>query len=303
MQNIVIDTGHPLPIGININSNGVNFSVFSRNATKVFLEIFEKEEDEKPSLSIELDPKANRTGDLWHIHLQGLKPQALYLYRVDGPFDLKKGFRFNKNNYLIDPYAKAITNTSVFKNLSASAISVDDMDVALGKICSAKDFPKCVVIDDEFDWQGDRPLNHPLQKCILYETHLKGVTKHPSSKVSSFGTYEGLIEKIPYFKELGITSLELLPIHEFDEFENSNINPKNAQRLTNYWGYSTINFFAPKASYANNSKLGGQVGEFKKMVREFHKAGIEIILDIVFNHTAEGNEKGITLSFRGFDNS
>ncbi|MGL4981528.1 MAG: glycogen debranching protein GlgX [Treponemataceae bacterium] len=303
MKNIVIQTGHPLPMGINIDSTGVNFSVFSRNATKVFLEIFENETDKKPSMSIELDPQTNRTGDLWHVHLQGLKPQALYLYRVDGPFNPKEGFRFNKNNYLIDPYAKALTNKSIFQHLNTAMVSVDEVDVALGQIPTAENFPKCVVIDDEFDWQGDRPLNYPLQKCILYEAHLKGVTKDSSAKVKNSGTYEGLIEKIPYFKDLGITSLELLPIHEFDEFENSNINPKNAQRLTNYWGYSTINFFAPKASYASNSLLGGQVAEFKKMVREFHKAGIEIILDIVFNHTAEGNEKGITLSFRGFDNS
>jgi len=159
------------------------------------------------------------------------------------------------------------------------------------------------VIDDEFDWQGDLPLNYPLRFSVLYETHVGGLTKHPSSGVSAPGTYKGVIEKIPYFKDLGITSLEFLPIQEFNENELNSTNPQTGKKLVNYWGYSTIAFFAPKGSYAYDRSPGGQVREFKEMVRELHKAGIEVILDIVFNHTAEGNEWGPTISFRGLDNT
>ena len=163
--------------------------------------------------------------------------------------------------------------------------------------------PKCVVIDDEFDWQGDRPLNYPLRFSVLYETHVRGFTKHESSGVEHPGTYRGLIEKIPYLKELGITSVELLPVHEFNERELPRSNPRTGEELRNYWGYSTVSFFAPKGSYAADRSPGGAVREFKEMVRALHKAGLEVILDIVFNHTAEGNEKGPTLSFRGIDNT
>lgn len=159
-----------------------------------------------------------------------------------------------------------------------------------------------MIDNDEFDWEGDRPLNYHLRHTVLYEAHVKGLTIHPSSGVEHPGTYQGIIEAIPRLKEMGITSLEFLPIQEFDEFENPRSNPDTGEQLTNYWGYSTIAFFAPKAGYAANQVGSGPVNEFKMMVRELHKAGIEVILDIVFNHTAEGNERGITMSFRGFDN-
>lgn len=305
MDSITVLAGTPFPYGASLVRSGINFSVFSRHATSVTIDIFKAQDDAVPYFSYTLNPESNRTGDMWHVCLQGLQPGALYLYRVDGPFEPKKGHRFNRNQYLLDPYAKALTDTSIFANLPSNYHTpVDKMDIELGKPNSAKGFPKCVVIDDgDFDWQGDRPLNYRLKDCILYETHLKGFTANSNSEVKHPGTYRGMIEKIPYLKQLGITSVELLPIQEFDEYENANKNPRTGERLKNHWGYSTISFFAPKASYAADRTPGGAVREFKEMVREMHKNGIEVILDIVFNHTAEGNEKGLTLNFRGFDNS
>lgn len=305
MNHITVHPGRPLPYGANPARSGINFSVFSRNGTSVIIDIFENPGDSEPCFSYTFDPVVNRTGDIWHVCLEGLQPGALYLYRVDGAFDPKHGHRFNPNHYLLDPYAKALTDVSIFNNLPADfRTPVDKMDVELEKRRSARNFPKCVVIDDtDFDWQGDRPLNYQLQKSVVYEAHLKGFTASPSSHTKYPGTYKGLIEKIPYLKELGITSVELLPIQEFDENENTNINPRTGERLKNHWGYSTIAFFAPKASFAVDRSPGGAVREFKEMVREMHRNGLEVILDIVFNHTAEGNEKGLTLNFRGFDNS
>ncbi|MBE6350243.1 MAG: glycogen debranching protein GlgX [Spirochaetaceae bacterium] len=304
MSEITILQGKPLPHGAELTQNGVNFSIFSRHATSVTLNIFEHEDDADPCFSYTLDEKTNRIGDVWFVELQGVSKGALYLYQVDGPYNPKKGLRFDKRNYLIDPYAKALTNNSAFLSVAEGHSPTDDLiDSQRGQRVSAKDFPKCVVVDDHFDWQGDRPLNYPLRETVLYETHLKGFTANPNSLVAHPGTYKGFIEKIPYLKKLGITSVELLPIQEFDENENSNINPKTGEKLKNYWGYSTIAFFAPKASYAANKAPGAVVSEFKEMVREMHKNGLEVILDIVFNHTAEGNEKGLSLSFRGLDNS
>lgn len=305
MSQIIVTEGKPImPFGANITAEGVNFSLFTRNGTAVTIEIFEREYDDVPYFSYTMDNKLNKTGDVWHVELKGLKAGALYLYRVAGPFAPEKGHRFNPNLYLLDPYAKALTNTSVFKNLPHDYVTpVDNTDIVLGKKHGAKGFPKCVVVDDEFDWQGDKPLNYAQQDSIIYETHVKGFTASQTSKVKFPGTYKGFIEKIPYLKELGVTSVELLPIQEFDEYENANVNPRTGGRLTNYWGYSTIAFFAPKASYAYDKTPGGAVREFKEFVREMHKAGLEVILDIAFNHTAEGNERGLTLNFRGLDNS
>ena len=168
---------------------------------------------------------------------------------------------------------------------------------------SAEGLPKCIVVDDTFDWQGDQPLNYPLRKSVIYEAHARGLTAHESSNVAHPGTYRGVIEKIPHLLDLGITSLELLPVHEFNEWELARRSPATGEELHNYWGYSTMAFFAPKASYAADGYNGEQVNEFKEMVRELHKAGIEVILDVVFNHTAEGDEYGPTISFRGLDNS
>lgn len=297
--------GTPLPLGASVAEGGVNFSVFSRNATKVFLEFYSASEDSEPYAQVEFSPSENRTGDIWHAFVPGIKPGSLYLFRVDGPFEPSKGHRFDVHQRLFDPYAKTITPVSVFYNLPPDySAPLDKNDIEHGKNQCAKVFPKCVVIDNEnFDWQGDRPINRPLSESVIYEVHLKGFTAGKNAGVSCPGTYAGFIEKIPYLKDLGITAVELLPIFEFDEFENSNVNPRTGKRMKNYWGYSTINFFSPKASFAADKTPGGCVNEFKTLVRELHKAGIEVILDVVFNHTAEGNEHGVALNFRGFENS
>ncbi|MDR1949357.1 MAG: glycogen debranching protein GlgX [Spirochaetaceae bacterium] len=303
--NFSVDNGKPLPMGASITETGVNFSLFSRDATAVTLILFESPGPESLRQEIRLDKHTNRTGDVWHCHVPGLKPGAFYLYRIDGPYIPEQGLRFNSHKSLLDPYAKALTDLSSW-NLG-TCMGYDPEDPSGDLSFSYKDDrytqPKCVVVDDsEFDWQGDAPLNYPLRFSVLYETHVRGFTANPNSGVRYPGTYRGVIEKIPFLRELGITSLEFLPIQEFNEREVIRINPRTGEPLVNYWGYSTVAFFAPKGSYAADKNPGAQVGEFKEMVRELHKAGIEVILDIVFNHTAEGNEWGPTFSFRGLDN-
>lgn len=292
MDSIRTSAGKPIKDGILVTSKGVYFSVFSRNATAVYLELFNSASDSESSHTIELNPDKNRTGDIWHVFVEGLKPGALYLYRADGPFEPEKGFRFDKNQFLFDPRAKAFSEGSVFKYLYP------------GKNKRMERFPKCVVVDDEeYDWGDDKPLAIPLEKSIIYELHVKGFTASPTSETEFPGTYKGLTEKIPYLQSLGVSAVELLPVMEFDEYENTNINPRTGARMKNYWGYSTIGFFAPKHSYSSDKTPGGCVKEFKDMVKAFHNAGIEVLLDVVFNHTAEGNENGVTLHFRGFENS
>lgn len=295
--------GKPQTLGAVPFNDGVNFAVYSKNATRVVLDLFDSADSKKLSASIEFDPVKNRTGNVWHMYVKGLKKGALYLYRVDGPYNPPAGHRFNFNKYLLDPYAKGFTRGSVFQSYNRQR-ELGLAGVENGKLSDLSNFPKCVVIEDiDFDWQGDKPINIPIEKTVIYETHLKGFTASETSGVKYRGTYKGLTEKIPYLKELGITSVELLPIFEFDEFENGHVNPRTGETLSNYWGYSTIGFFAPKTSYAYDQTPGGAVSEFKEMVRELHKAGIEIILDVVYNHTAEGNEHGYTFSLRGFENS
>ena len=300
-----VENGKALPMGATLTSSGINFSVFSRNASGITLVLFESAEKGSPCQEIKLCGKNNRTGDIWHCHIPGLKAGTCYLYRADGPYLPEKGFRFNYNKTLIDPYAKALTDLSGwdFKSCVGYDPYAGSKDLSYSYVDDVFNQPRCIVIDDDFDWQGDIPLNYPLCFSILYETHVRGLTQHPSSGVSAPGTYRGVIEKIPYFKDLGVTSLEFLPLQEFNENELSSVNPITKKKLKNYWGYSTVAFFAPKASYAFDRSPGGQVREFKEMVRELHKAGIEVILDIVFNHTGEGNEKGPTFSFRGLDNT
>jgi glycogen operon protein len=301
-----VDNGKPIPMGSTLTETGVNFSLFSRHAAAVTLVLFESPDPGSRRIEIKLDAKKNRTGDIWHCHIRGLKAGALYLYRVDGPYIPEQGLRFNPHKSLIDPYAKAMTSLADW-DLNA-CMGYNPGDAAKDLSFSYQDDfytqPKCVVVDDnDFDWQGDVPLNYPLRFSVLYETHVRGLTVNPNSGVAHPGTYRGIIEKIPFFKELGITSLELLPIQEFNEREHPGLNPRTGKPLVNYWGYSTVAFFAPKGSYAVDTSPGGQVREFKEMVRELHKAGLEVILDIVFNHTAEGSELGPTFSFRGLDNA
>ncbi|MBN1834550.1 MAG: glycogen debranching protein GlgX [Spirochaetales bacterium] len=300
--------GRPLPLGATLVPGGVQFAVISRHATDVHLLLYERPEDAEPAAEVRLDPRENRTGDIWHVQVSGLGAGAYYLYRAFGPYDPKKGHRFNPNKLLLDPYAKAVTGSFTWNLADARGYDAasPNGDLSFSEVPDAAGMPKCIVIDDAFDWQGDRPLNRPLRFSVIYETHVRGLTLHSSSKgfgVRHPGTFRGVAEMIPYLTELGITAVELLPVQEFDEQELQRTNPLTGEPLQNYWGYSTMSFFAPKGSYSSAGSLGEQVTEFKEMVRELHRAGIEVILDVVFNHTAEGDERGPTLCFRGWDNS
>ena len=305
LGDLIIDVGKTLPMGASVHQEGVNFAVFSRHATMVTLILFESPDEGSPCREIPLDKRGNKTGDIWHCLVKGLKAGACYLYRVDGPYQPEQGLRFNHHKALLDPYAKALTKFDKwdFQNSLGYDPASPLGDLSYSPEENLFSLPRCIVIDDDdFDWQGDTPLNYPLRFSVLYEMHIKGLTANPNSGVQHPGTYLGVIEKIPYFKELGVTSLEFLPIQEFNESEHLRLNLRTGETLTNYWGYSTVAFFAPKESFAVDRSPGGQVKDFKLMVRELHKAGIEVILDIVFNHTAEGNEHGPTFCFRGFDN-
>ncbi|MDR0444166.1 MAG: glycogen debranching protein GlgX [Treponema sp.] len=305
LDNLAVDGGRALPLGAALTKDGVNFAVFSRNATAMTLILFESAAVGSPSIQIPLNKRENKTGNIWHCFVRGLKAGACYLYRADGPYNPERGMRFNPNKVLLDPYAKALTDISNWD--FGKSLGYDPKkpggDLTFSYTDDIADQPRCIVIDDSFDWQGDMPLNYPLRFSVIYETHVKSLTAHPQSGAKHPGTYRGVIEKIPFFKDLGITSIEFLPVQEFNENEFSRRNPRTGNLLTNYWGYSTVSFFAPKGSFSSDRSPGGQVREFKEMVRELHKAGIEVILDIVFNHTAEGNEMGPTFSFRGLDNS
>ncbi|MBO4629686.1 MAG: glycogen debranching protein GlgX [Treponema sp.] len=305
MPEVITKAGTPLNLGATITPNGVNFSIYSKDATAVSLCLFESDMAAKPYAVIAFDPAVNKTGDIWHIELcgEGLGNGTLYLYKVDGPYEPTRGLRFNKNKYLFDPYAKAFTIGSVFRSYNKQhrmGFSANEG----GELQDLSDFPKCVVVDDSFDWEGDKPLNYPLEKTVIYETHLKGFTASGTSGVAPeiAGTYKGFTQKAEYLRDLGITAVELLPVFEFDENETANSNPKTGETLVNYWGYSTIGFFAPKTGYAADRTPGGPVREFKQMVKELHRAGIEVILDVVYNHTAEGNERGYAFEFRGLQN-
>ncbi len=298
-----ISEGRPEVLGATPSGNGVNFAVYSKNAERVVLDLFDAPDAKQPCLSIDFDPVKNKTGSVWHIFVEGLSAGTLYLFRADGPYNPPKGHRFNFNKYLFDPYAKAFSQGSVFQSYNRQR-ELGLAGLENGKLSDLSNFPKCVVVDDaDFDWQGDKPLNYPMSESVIYEAHLKGYTASQTSEVSAPGTYKGFVEKIPYLKKLGITSVELMPVFEFDEHETGAINPKTGETLSNYWGYSTIGFFAPKTTYAFDRTPGASVREFKTLVRELHKAGIEVILDVVFNHTAEGNEHGYTFCFRGLENS
>jgi len=285
--------GHPLPLGSSRRPEGVNFAVFSRHAHSVSLVLFESGSEDAKEI-IPLHPQINRTGDIWHILLHDLDNNLRYGYRMSGPFDpTGEGHFFREEKVLIDPYAKALTGGSDWGTPYSRR----------GLTAPASTFQRrCCIIDEEFDWEGDRPLNIPLKETIIYEMHVRGFTRHDSSGVAHPGTYQGIVEKIPYLKKLGITAIELLPVTEFNEHEVINTNPLTGEKLKNFWGYSPISFFAPKAAYAVNGRNGNQVREFKEMVKALHRAGIEVILDVVFNHTAEGGSDGPIISFRGLDN-
>lgn len=301
MESLNVLAGNPFVLGATVTPQGINFAIFSRDATRVTICFFDGMNAKVPYALAELDSEKNRDGDIWCALIPDVKPGSLYLYRIDGPYEIHRGLRFDYSKYLLDPYAKALTHGSIYRHLEE--IKADNIFIPNKSPDEIEHFPKCVVIDDNaFDWEGDKPINRPLRESVIYETHLKGFTASGTSCVNFPGTYKGFIEKIPYLKNLGITAVELLPVFEFDEYENGNTNPKNGKRLSNYWGYSTIGFFAPKESYCSERVPGSCVTEFKQLVKELHKAGIEVILDVVYNHTSEGNENGSTYEFKGIAN-
>ena len=297
--------GSPLPLGTQEKGGGVNFAIFSRWASRVQLELFDHPEDAAPARVIDLDSGRNRTGDVWHVWVEGIGSGQLYAYRVDGPYEPGKGHRFNFNRLLLDPFATAIASSPPWDFASALGYdpSAPEQDLVLSKLDNANSMPKCVFVNDPFNWAADQPPRHPWSKTVIYETHVRGFTIHPKSGVDHPGTYRGLMEKIPYLRTLGVTAVELMPVQEFNETSVTRKNPQTNQPLKNYWGYDSVAFFAPKASYSSSGGLGQQKLEFKEMVQAFHKADIEVILDVVFNHTAEGNQLGPTLCFRGLDNA
>jgi isoamylase len=300
-----VRSGLPFPLGAHARGNGVNFALFSRHATGVRLDLFDHVDDSIPARTFILDSARNKTGDIWHVWLEGIPSGQLYGYRVAGPFAPNQGHRFNPDKLVVDPYATAIAPVADcdYRGSLAYDPASPEKDLSLSGLDSAGTTPKSVVDHSDFDWQGDQPLRLPWEDTVIYELHVRGFTIHPSARVSFPGTYRGLVEKIPHLKELGVTAVELMPVQEFNENHFARINPHTGGRLKNYWGYDPLAFFAPKASYAHIREKGAQVLEFKEMVRAFHRGGLEIILDVVFNHTVEGNELGPTVAFRGIDNA
>ena len=278
--------GRPQPFGATIVPGGINFSVFSRHAISCTLVLFRKGEP-RPYVEIPF-PDAFRIGNVWAMIVFGLDFEEVeYGFRMDGPYRPHAGHRFNRHKILLDPYARAIGGRAHWAEPEDKG--------------NPMPFRGRVLIDD-FDWQNDRQLEIPAEDLIIYEMHVRGFTRHQSSGVKFPGTFAAIREKIPYLLELGVNAIELMPIQEFDEHESDFYDPYTGEKLRNYWGYSTVGFFAPKAGYAATGHLGMEADELKALVKLLHRNGIEIILDVVFNHTAEGNEKGPTISYRGLDN-
>ncbi|MCL2001686.1 MAG: alpha-amylase family glycosyl hydrolase, partial [Planctomycetes bacterium] len=293
-----IDRGSPLPLGPNRTARGVNFAVFSSRATGMRLELFADDADEAKA-AIDLDPRLNSTGHIWHVRVVHPRPEVLrslrYVWKADGPRDAGKGWCFDPSRPLLDPYARAFSGVAPWGRPDLPRPEDGAEPTANPRRCR-------IASTKSFEWDGDAPLLTPLEDTVIYELHVRGFTIHPSSRVAKPGTFIGLTEKIPYLVELGITAVELMPVFEFDENENMRRDPETGKALLNYWGYSPISFFCPNTCYAVDPVDAGVLWEFREMVRLFHKAGIEVILDVVFNHTAEGDERGPTISFRGLDN-
>src|SRR5213082_1685813 len=290
--------GYPYPLGATWLGNGVNFALFSEHATSVDLCLFDSMEAPEENVRI---PVTEHTDQVWHIFLPEVRPGQLYGYRVSGPYEPEIGIRFNSSKLLLDPYAKAIAGRVEWGDeMFGYVVGGEKEDLTRDFRDDAWGMPKAVVIDNAFNWDGDRKLARPLAESIISEVHVKGFTKLcPNVPPELRGTYAGLGSTwaIDYFKHLGVTAVELLPVH-------AHVDDKALvdRGLSNYWGYNTIGFFAPEARYSSSGDLGGQVNEFKAMVRNLHAAGIEVILDVVYNHTAEGNQLGPTLAYRGIDN-
>jgi glycogen operon protein len=266
----------------------VNFSLASSSATGVELLLFSAHDSLEPFQTIRFDPYVNKTFHFWHVFVRDLNPGVHYAYRVDGRFD-SAGQRFNRNKVLIDPYARG--NSDSLWDRGSGCTPEDNQKTSM----------RSVVIDASgYDWEGDKPLNRPMEDSIIYEAHVRGFTQSPTSNVRHPGTFAGLSEKIPYLRDLGITAVELLPVFDFDQ--KAMLREVDGKPLCNYWGYSTIGYFAPQSSYCLEPEVGSHLREFRDLVKALHKAGIEVILDVVFNHTDEGNHQGPTYCFKGIDN-
>jgi glycogen operon protein len=298
------ESGLPLPLGAQFRDGGVNFALFSRHATQVWLELFDAPDDDTPTHAYELEPDLHRTGDIWHIWIDDIQPGQLYGYRADGPYAPHDGHRFNANKLLIDPYARAITHEEAWDFHQARGYDPlsPQRDLSISEVDNTGDAPKCVVTDKQVVRRRERLLRRPWSETIIYEMHVRGFTRHESSGVDHPGTFRGVIEKIPYLKDLGVTAVELMPVQEFNEEELARVNPMTGEPLRNYWGYNPVAFMAPNGTFCSTGTQGEQVDEFKEMVRALHDAGIEVILDVVFNHTAESDELGPTVCWRGLDN-
>lgn len=292
--------GSPTPLGATWDGQGVNFALFSEHATKVELCLFHRADEDRPFACVPLE---EHTEQIWHAYLPEVSPGQHYGYRVHGPYDPAQGHRFNPSKLLIDPYAKAIAGSVQWSDGRMFGYRLDDpqADLSLDDRDNAGNVPKCVVIDSAFTWGTDRPPRTAWDQTVIYEVHVKGLTaRHPAVPDHLRGTYLGLTSPavLEHLKALGVTAVELLPVHQF--VTDRHLHDRG---LTNYWGYNSIGFFAPDIGYASSPKRGEQVREFKTMVKTLHSEGIEVILDVVYNHTAEGNHLGPTLSFRGIDNA
>ncbi|HEX6510643.1 MAG TPA: glycogen-debranching protein, partial [Chloroflexota bacterium] len=279
--------GQSNPLGATVQNGGVNFSLFAHDATGVELLLFESPEDTVPARIINLDPDVNRTVYYWHIFIPGLREGQLYGYRVDGPYAPENGLRYDPSKLLIDPYARAVVD-DLYQRATAIPYGADNVATAV----------KSVVVDPAaYDWEGDTPLKRATTDAVIYELHVRGFTRDPSSGLPEErrGTYAGLADKIPYLQSLGIATVELMPVQQFDAQSAPPPHP-------NYWGYEPIAWFAPHRPYSYRRDPLGPVDEFRDIVKALHRAGIEVILDVVFNHTAEDDESGPTLSLRGLDN-
>jgi isoamylase len=279
--------GRSFPLGATVADGGVNFSLFSRTAAGIELLLFDRKDDAIASRMVRIDGATNRTYHYWHVFVPGLRPGQIYGYRVEGPSAPDRGLRFDPKKVLLDPYGRGVV---VPKNYCREAARRDGDNSASAM--------KSVVVDaSDYDWEGDNPLRLPSSRTIIYEMHVRGFTRHPNSGVAekSSGTYAGLLEKIPYLQQLGITAVELLPVFQFDALDCP-------PGKVNYWGYAPVSFFAPHQAYSSRQDPLGPADEFRDMVKALHRAGIEVILDVVFNHTAEGDHTGPALSFRGIDN-
>ena len=280
-QAYATERGRSSPLGAHPDAGGINFAVFSESATGMELLLFDAHDAVEPFQRITFDPETNRSFAIWHVYVRDLRAPVFYGLRAFGPEGedaRRQGHRFDHQKVLIDPYARGL-DTTLWDRASAVAPG-DNLATSL----------RSTVVDlSDYDWEGDRPLNRPMEDLVIYELHVGGFTRSPSSRVKRPGTFGAIVEKIPYLTSLGVTAVELMPVFDFDDTE---VRIVDGRKLTNYWGYSTCGFFAPNSAYCASPALGRHVREFRDMVKALHRAGIEVILDVVFNHTDEGNDRG-----------